>query len=155
MLYRRYVKFAVQYEHQGWNNVLQDIIMTSQISVLAGRANAFQPYVWWASSLNKALPVVGWPPKSAKIPLSAFIAGPMAGGGEGMRPRFVSDEWWEVVCPSERRTRLDVGVVQRELELEWGRDPEGYDMLERWGRKLREMNDTCVEVGGDHVFSFL
>lgn len=154
----------VPYAGYGLNNELQDIIMVSQIALLADRGYVFQPYIW---SQNPITPVVmqrdlGF--RSAQIPLNAFISGPIAGNGPWQNvntstsspmsvPRSISYEWWETVCPPERRVQVDVHATRRELGIEWGAPVR--DIIERWADKLRAMNDTCVEVTGDRVFTFL
>lgn len=164
---RRYVKFNVPYVGYGWNNALQDMIMVSQIAVLANRGYVFPPYIW---STNRFTPVVlshSLRLGSAVIPLNAFLSGPLAGGpymdvgdGGGNRdphprpPRSISYDWWETVCPPSRRVIIDVTATQRELGIELGYDPSGKDIQERWGKKLNDLNDTCIQVDGAHVFTF-
>ncbi|KAG9008378.1 hypothetical protein FRB90_008935 [Tulasnella sp. 427] len=162
----RYVKF-VPYAGYGWNNELQDIIMVSQIALLADRGYVFQPYIWSQNPFTPVVPKLDWGFRSSRIPLNAFIGGPISGNepwtvvnsdhsqsrnDSAAPPRSVSYEWWDVVCPPERRVLVDVHETRKELGIEWGAPVR--DIIERWADKLRAMNDTCVEVTGDRVFTF-
>lgn len=164
----RYVKF-VPYTGYGWNNELQDIIMVAQIALLADRGYAFQPYIWSTNPFTPVVAQLDLSFRSAQIPLNAFISGPISGNdrwefkagaqNESMSstashppPRSISYDWWEVVCPPERRVVVDVQQTCRELGIEWGAPVR--DIIERWAQKLHAMNDTCVEVSGDRLFTF-
>ncbi|KAG8956286.1 hypothetical protein FRC04_004366 [Tulasnella sp. 424] len=168
----RYVKF-VPYTGYGLNNELQDIIMVSQIALLANRGYVFQPYIWSTNSFTPVVMELNLNFRSAQIPLNAFISGPISGNdrwkvdagtqnasvsGEATLPpqpsppRSISYDWWEVVCPPERRVFVDVLETRKELGIEWGAPVK--DIIERWAQKLRAMNDTCVEVSGDRLFTF-
>ncbi|KAG8894617.1 hypothetical protein FRB99_001099, partial [Tulasnella sp. 403] len=76
----RFVKFDAAYNTLGWNNALQDIIMLSQVAYASGRAKVFHDYIW---SVRPNMPIVidnDLTPRSARIPLNAFLGGPLAGG---------------------------------------------------------------------------
>lgn len=91
-------------------------------------------------------------------PLNTFISGPTAGGSfpRGMMaPKAISTQSWEKICPRDKRTFLDVTTVNEELGLEDDR-PNGPLILERWGQKLLNMTDGCVEItfNSKHIIDF-
>lgn len=114
----------------------------------------FQPYTWDAKTeANAVLDGRNW--RSARIPLTVFISGPTAGGpfaAGDTSPRAVNLKWWETVCPPTRRKVINV----EEEHAEWGvtEETEGRELVERWSKKLNELDDPCVEVSGDTIFSF-
>lgn len=152
----RFIKFNVPYQGLGWNNQLQDILMVSQIALVSYRAYAFQPYIWSSNPFSSVVPghhedKMGL--ASASIPLNAFVSGPVAGGvmNTTANPRFISWEWWEKVCPPERRVIVNVPETQKELGIEAA---EGKEVVEAWGKKLREMEDSCIQVDGGRVYGW-
>ncbi|KAG8905668.1 hypothetical protein FRB99_008440 [Tulasnella sp. 403] len=150
----RYVKFSNQVWGYGLNNQLQEILLLSHISYLANRAYVFQPYTWDAKAdSNAVLDGRSW--RSSRIPLNVFISGPTAGGrfATGDKaPRAVNDRWWEKVCPQDKRTILDVGVEHAKWQVT--SETEGRVILDQWARRLRVLNDPCVEITGPVIFDF-
>lgn len=91
-------------------------------------------------------------------PLNTFISGPTAGGPfpRGiMAPRAISSDSWEDRCPYKKRKFLNVTEINIELSVEGNRS-NGTLILERWGRKLLELPDPCVEITYDskHIIDF-
>ncbi|KAG8990815.1 hypothetical protein FRB94_013086 [Tulasnella sp. JGI-2019a] len=150
----RYVMFSNQQWGYGLNNQLQEILLLSHLSYLSRRAYVFQPYTWDANAKSNAV-LEGRSWRSSRIPLSVFISGPTAGGAFAAgdaSPRAVNKNWWDKVCPPNRRTKLDVGAEH----AKWALTPDvsGKDLMERWTKRLARMEDVCVEVSGDVIFSF-
>lgn len=149
----------MQYKHLGFNNMLQDLVMTSQIALLSNRANAFPPYVWSSNEystivLDKSSSFPYFRFRSAKIPLTAFVSGPISGTGDELivgAPRAISEDWWDTVCPPERQVRVDVQETRKELDLDGA---DGQTVLRKWSEKLEAMKDSCIVVDGGHVFTF-
>lgn len=138
-------------------------LMSAQIAYMSNRAYAFQPFLWdQTSSLPTVTENEGRSWRSAVIPLNAFIAGPAAGGsygtthdGKQIAPRGVNYDWFNNVCPWHRRVHVKVQDVRKTFGLEEGSDsPSGKQILEAFGQTLAALNDSCVVVGGDHVFTF-
>lgn len=150
----RYVRFNVPVTGKGWNNLLEDIIMLSETALMGKRGYVFPAYVWSAFPL---MPVVfdHGHARSASIPLNAIVAGPVAGGPfpDSTYARSISEEWWEVVCPASKRVYVDVKAARQEMNLD-GSFPDGKTVFEKWGKKLADMDAQCVEVRGDHIWSF-
>ncbi|KAG9003015.1 hypothetical protein FRB93_011302 [Tulasnella sp. JGI-2019a] len=160
----RYVLFEVPYHHIGFNNQLQDILMSAEIAYLSNRAYAFQPYLWDIQTKESTVIDVidGVTLRSAIIPLNAFLSGPAAGGSmptptdptETRRPRAVSWKWFDQVCPHDRRKVVNVDAVRRARGISEDDKPSGRAILEAWGKELGEMSEPCVVVTGDHVWTF-
>ncbi|KAG9043944.1 hypothetical protein FS837_008964 [Tulasnella sp. UAMH 9824] len=166
----RFLRFSTPYHYIGFNNQLQDIIMSAQLSYMSNRAYVFQPYMWNTRSW-KPVQLDGNHYRSNWIPLNAFLSGPAAGGpfgpGTGTTksgerapweaPRSVSYDWYDEVCPPNRRVYLDIDELRTHLGLvESDRGPANNtkEMLVGLSRYLREMDDNCVTLTGDHVFTF-
>ena len=69
-------------------------------------------------------------------------------------PRSVNEEYYNSVCPEERRVRLDVHEVCTELGL----DVENDDVkviAEAWAKKLLAMDDGCVDVINHALFNYM
>ena len=143
--------------------------MSAQTAFMSNRAYAFQPYLWDQATYKPVVEEDGrW--KSATIPLNAFISGPVSGGrfgpgtgtaSDGQRsayweaPRGVTYEFFDQVCPKSRRVRVSVQDVRKKYDIEEASDrPTGKETLEAFSKTLLAMNDSCVVVGGDHVFTF-
>jgi len=129
-------------------------LLLSHLSYLSRRSYVFQPYTWDANAKSNAV-LEGQSWRSSRIPLTVFISGPTAGGAFAKgdsSPRAVNTNWWEKVCPPNRRKQINVG----EQHAKWEVQPAvtGKELLERWTKKLTAMDDGCVEIVGDVIFSF-
>ena len=130
----------------------------------------FEPYTWDPfqkpfSTYNGSL-IPSRIPLSALIdgeaphpPLSAFcteaFAGPIAGGPfplEHPNPRAVSVEFFNQVCPEDKRTRISIKEMNEGLG---GRSP--LKILQKYSTKLLGMSDGCVELYGfmEHPFDWM
>lgn len=131
--------------------------MLSQTALMANRGYVFPSYTWSSNPITPVVPDSRWRARSAVIPLNAFVSGPLAGGplynSTITAPRAISDAWWDVVCPKSRRVYVDVDTTRQELGLDT-EFPEGKRVFEQWSAKLSSLDASCVEVGGDHVWSF-
>jgi hypothetical protein len=88
------------------------------------------------------------------IPYNALLSGPAAGASWGPgdeHPRAISQQWWDVVCPSERRKVINADDIMKEV----GKDSDGIRMLQQWASLLKDIPDNCVEIIGTQVFDFL
>jgi hypothetical protein len=91
-------------------------------------------------------------------PLNTFISGPTAGGpfppSARSSPRAISKDYWNNICPYERRVLLDVDTINRELNFP--NNPDGLVMLQRWAEKLTAMSEPCVEIlyTSKHIIDF-
>lgn len=64
----------------------------------------------------------------------------------------MNTNWWEKVCPPNRRKKLDVGEEHARWRLK--PDVDGKELMERWTKRLTAIDDGCVEVVGEVIFSF-
>lgn len=119
----------------------------SHLAYLTNRSYVFEDYTWSRSPLPYSL--YDFSLRPTRIPLNAFIAGPIAGGPmpfnpnhpETQAPRAVSAEYWDAVCGDEK----DVVVVSsRDART----DTEGSEMMGWWVEKLGE-----GEYGGARCLS--
>jgi hypothetical protein len=94
-------------------------------------------------------------------PLNTFINGPTAGGplppvlAAAGAPRAVTREFFDKVCPPERRTVIKVEDIHAKYGMSvW--ETDGFPTLENWAKELHDMPEKCVEVDphGSHVFDF-
>lgn len=107
--------------------------------------------------------------KAPWIPLNAFMDAPTAGtlawkrlgsvlifltGGPwptgDSAPRAVSEEWYDTICPTKDRVTLDTETVAGHLK-----DSDAQTLIDFWSKKLRDMEDRCVEIDGrEQVFHY-
>lgn len=95
-------------------------------------------------------------PKNFTLRKDPFSAtGPMAGATSFLpgdnHPRAVSIEYFDKICPYERRTFVEIKDVNEGLE---GRTVE--EVLQKYVHVLSAMNETCVELRGgiEHPFDW-
>ncbi|KAF7357420.1 hypothetical protein MSAN_01338000 [Mycena sanguinolenta] len=138
----RYVKFSNQMVLVGWNNCLNERLMNAHLAYMSKRAYVFTEYIWDPSHYP-------WPPAQqptdyARTPLNAIVSGPMAGGSwdpDDPAPRSISERWFDVVCPKERRRLIHVRDVKPALA-----DRPGDEVFAAWQKVLLEAEESCVEV---------
>ncbi|KAH8107446.1 hypothetical protein DFH11DRAFT_1189477 [Phellopilus nigrolimitatus] len=139
-----YLRFPEHLWGHGLNNVLQEIILMSQLAYLSNRSFVFEDYTWSHTPLPYS--IYDFALRPARIPLNAFISGPSAGGPMSA-PRAVSADYWERVCPPAKRV-----MISSKDAPDLG---EGDELMEWWVNKLRSIPEGCVEVGNDPlVFSW-
>lgn len=78
----------------------------------------------------------------------------MAGGPfppDRPAPRAVTKEFFEQVCPKERRTRISIEETNKDVK-----DVPVIDVLNKYVSILASSNDSCVELYGnmEHPFDF-
>lgn len=163
----RFLKFEGTYTHLGFNNQLQDALMTAQLAYLSNRAYTIQPYIWNRYSLTRVV-VDNGHLRSAQIPLGAFIAGPAVGAemvvnrtstaeARSAHPRAVARKFFDEVCPSRssKIRNVDIDKVRVKYGIEEAKEPSAAQILEAWSTELGAIEDSCVVVRGEgHVFSF-
>src|ERR1700730_2782067 len=76
-------------------------LLMSYLAYRSRRSFVFEDYVWSHTVFPYTIYDLSLRP--ARIPLNAFISGPTA-GGPMPAPRAISSQWWETVCPKEKRT---------------------------------------------------
>lgn len=143
----RYIRFRNQVYGLGWNNILQEILLNTHVAHESGRSYVFIPFH------ASAHPAMGLGPTAPWIPLNAFMDAPTAGGpwpAGDKTPRAVTEEWYDTVCPTSDRVRLDTETVAGHLK-----DSDAQTLINFWSKKLREMDDRCIEIDGrEQIFNF-
>lgn len=110
---------------------------------LAGRVYVFEDYTW--SHLPTPYTIYDFALRSTRIPLNAFVAGPLAGGPlpppeqNAVEKRAVNAAFYQKVCPrSAIHTVSSVGAPT---------EAEGSALLEWWVERLSSVQGArCVEV---------
>jgi len=105
---------------------------------MSKRSFVFEDYVWSHSPFPYTL--YDFSLRPSRIPLNAFISGPTAGGPMPER-KAINAEFWEQVCPSEKR-RVISSKDAPHVE-------EGSVIIDWWVKKLEGIKDACVEVDSD------
>jgi hypothetical protein len=107
----------------------------SYLAYMSKRSFVFEDYVW--SHTPFPYTIYDFALRPARIPLNAFISGPTA-GGPMPGPRAVNAEFWEVVCPKDKRR-----VISSKDAPNW---EEGSVLVNWWVEKLKGVDDPCLEV---------
>ncbi|KAG8703235.1 hypothetical protein FRC12_006604 [Ceratobasidium sp. 428] len=143
----RYVRFRNQVYGLGWNNILQEILLNTHVAHESGRSYVFIPFH------ASAHPAMGLGPKAPWIPLNAFMDAPTAGGSwppDDKTPRAVTEDWYNTVCPKNQRVTLDTETVAGHLK-----DSDAQTLINFWSKKLKEMDERCIEIDGrEQIFNF-
>ncbi|KAF7335804.1 hypothetical protein MVEN_02236400 [Mycena venus] len=126
----------------GWGDYMQEMILNTYLAYAAQRAYVFDSY-----TLEREGPEVGsWNgrPTPARIPLSAFISGPIVGGlmRDKDIPRAVSREYYYSACPESERVIFDARKIQDRLDS----DATVNQIVDRWVAELRSIQSPCVEL---------
>jgi hypothetical protein len=117
--------------------------MMSYLAYRSQRSFVFEDYVW--SQTPFTFTVYDFALRPARIPLNAFISGPIA-GGPMQGPRAISAEFWELVCPKERRRIISSQGAPNE--------EEGSAIIDWWLNQLHGIQDNCVEVDSSTTIVF-
>ncbi|THH03544.1 hypothetical protein EW145_g6178 [Phellinidium pouzarii] len=133
-----YLRFPEHLWGHGLNNILQEIILMSQLAYLSNRSYVFEDYTWRHTPFPYA--IYDFALRPARIPINAFISGPSA-GGPMPAPRAVSSEYWETICPPAKRMKISSKDAPN-IE-------EGEELMAWWVEKLKSTSEECVEVGNE------
>ncbi|KAJ6453085.1 hypothetical protein C8R45DRAFT_1039525 [Mycena sanguinolenta] len=140
---RTFLRFPGHLWGHGLNNVLQEAIVMGYLAHLSGRVYVFEDYTW--SHLPTPYTIYDFALRSTRIPLNAFIAGPLAGGPfpvpdeNAVEKRAVSAAFYEKACP-----RSAVHLVS---SVGAPTDAEGSALLEWWVKRLSDVHGArCVEI---------
>ncbi|KAJ6585570.1 hypothetical protein B0H19DRAFT_926051 [Mycena capillaripes] len=140
---RVYLRFPGHLWGHGLNNVLQEAIVMGYLAHLAGRVYVFEDYTW--SHFPLPYTIYDFALRSTRIPLNAFVAGPLSGGPlpapeeNAVQKRAVSAAFYEQMCP-----RSAVHVVS---SVGAPTEAEGSALLEWWVKRLTDVHGArCVEI---------
>jgi len=113
------------------------------------RSYVFEDYVW--SNLPLPFTIDNYALRPSKVPLNAFVSGPIAGDSIHI-PKAVSAQFWESVCPPEKTYIIS--------SADQPSDAEGDVLLDWWIQKISNVKSTCVEINSntkimfDYVYAF-
>ncbi|KAG5646729.1 hypothetical protein DXG03_002411 [Asterophora parasitica] len=133
--HRLYLRFPDHIWGHGLNNVLQEALLLHHIAYEANRSFVFEDHVW--SHLPFPYTLYDFALRPVRIPLNAFISGPTA-GGPMPHSTAISAEFWESVCPPERRRIVS--------SKDTPKDAQGDVILDWWVSRLKNVLDQCVEI---------
>jgi hypothetical protein len=160
---RMYLRFPGHLWGHGLNNVLQEAcvllffltfrtrpeypasrsIVMGYLAHLSGRVYVFEDYTW--SHLPLPYTIYDFALRSTRIPLNAFVAGPLSGGPlpapdeSAVQKRAVSAEFYQKACPrSAVHTVSSVGAPT---------EAQGNALMDWWVKRLSDVHGArCVEV---------
>ncbi|KAF9446910.1 hypothetical protein P691DRAFT_732347 [Macrolepiota fuliginosa MF-IS2] len=137
----RYLAFPHHIWGHGWNNVLQEYLMLSYLAYITNRSFVFDDYTWSHSPFPYTL--YDFALRPSRLPLNAFIAGPIAGGpiptSPGAPPRAVNSEFWQVMCSREKRRVIKQSDAPSGLM--------GRNLVDWWKDTIQKHEDVvCLEV---------
>ncbi|KAJ7364800.1 hypothetical protein DFH08DRAFT_277452 [Mycena albidolilacea] len=140
---RTYLRFPGHLWGHGLNNVLQEAIVMGYLAHLAGRVYVFEDYTW--SHLPMPYTIYDFALRSTRIPLNAFVTGPLAGGPlpspdeNAVQKRAVTAAFYEKACP-----RSAVHLVS---SVGAPTEAEGSALIEWWVKRLSDVHGArCVEI---------
>ncbi|KAJ7249874.1 hypothetical protein C8J57DRAFT_1355873 [Mycena rebaudengoi] len=145
----------------GWNNVLQEQLLNTDLAYISNRAYVFRDF-----SPSAHPPFPDTLPDGTRhllnVPMNALISGPTGGGphfvdpadaGDLSPPRAISRQWWDRVCPDTRVVHLNVYATNSELDIV--EETDSAEIMKRWGAKLRDINAECVSIDGGSIFGWM
>ncbi|KAF8223037.1 hypothetical protein L208DRAFT_1445776 [Tricholoma matsutake] len=139
----KYLRFPDHLWGHGLNNILQEALLMSYLAYTANRSFVFEDYVW--SHLPFPYTIYDFALRPVRVPLNAFISGPTAGGPMPLS-QAISAEFWETICPPERR---------RVISSKDGPDnAEGQEIIEWWVDRLKNVQEECVEIDSSQKVIF-
>ncbi|EJF63735.1 hypothetical protein DICSQDRAFT_54612 [Dichomitus squalens LYAD-421 SS1] len=148
----RYLWIANHASKCGWGNAMQELFLNAYLAYRTNRAFVFDNYTWSRGESDYSL--YNLKPIPSRIPLTALIQGPIAGGhfpaGSGI-PRAVTPEYFYEVC--QDRAIMSSYEVNDALV-----DPTAETLVQSWKDKMSP--HRCVEIArsppelfDEHVFA--
>ncbi|KAI0034831.1 hypothetical protein K488DRAFT_44633 [Vararia minispora EC-137] len=144
----RYVRFSNHYTHEGWGNVMQELLMNAHLAYVANATFVMYNYTWDPYARGDASLFLFTKVVPARTPMSALVAGPVAGGSypeEAWRPPAVTPEFFEKICPEP--TLFDVSRLKNESEIHpW---TSASDIMDVFSAHIQTSRDNCMEFKAD------
>ncbi|KAJ7927715.1 hypothetical protein B0H13DRAFT_1970214 [Mycena leptocephala] len=125
-------------------------LMNAHLAYISERAYVFQDYTWAPEHFQWAKEK--WVTANPRTPLTAIISGPVAGGpfeSGDPSPRAISEDWFNIVCPSHERRYINTRDVKPAVA-----EAPGIDVLTHWQTVLRDTPEHCVEIVGAEEDTF-
>ncbi|WVQ94802.1 hypothetical protein IAU59_001885 [Kwoniella sp. CBS 9459] len=142
----RYVKFDVP-RGTGFNHQLQRVLLQHHLAVLGNRSLAFEPYV--EDDTYLPFKVSSWPWRSARIPLSAYVATVISGFESFYTtPRAVPASYYRNVCPSYKE---QTHTIKTDLHPEGDMTlvADGQSRIHQIQVLLAGSDQSCVRIIGE------
>jgi len=128
--------------------------MLAHLAYKANRSYVFRDYSWnldhipWSKEQLRKV----YHGQHPTTPANALLAGPAVGGmwppGDPA-PRSVSTEWFNIVCPPERRRKITTEAIKAPIRWE-----KGDVHFRTWLKVLAEAPEECIEIIGSSEDSF-
>lgn len=86
--------------------------------------------------------------RPARVPLRVYFESPTSGApwpAGDPTPRSVSDEWYDRMCPQEKRVQINPVVVNKEIGVNFDTD-EGIVIIDKWAMYLRNLETPCANI---------
>ncbi|KAJ3559170.1 hypothetical protein NP233_g11334 [Leucocoprinus birnbaumii] len=135
----------------GWNNVLQEYLLHSYLALITNRSYVFDDYTWSHSPLPYT--IYDFALRLSRIPLNAFVAGPLAGGSPMLLtrpyPRAVHSEFWASICPNEKRHVITSTIMPKNVS--------GLDRVQWWKELISQNEDIdclVIDTREQRIFDF-
>ncbi|KAI0683421.1 hypothetical protein BC835DRAFT_1395213 [Cytidiella melzeri] len=125
----------------GWGNYMQDMLLNAALTYHTGRSYVFDNYTWQLDGPE----VAEWNGNKipARIPLSAFISGPIVGGkfeDGDQTPLAVAKPYFEAICPNPTKIRV-VDIVNIH-----GDNAPAMTIVKTWIDHINKIDDPCIHV---------
>lgn len=155
-----YLRFPNHLWGHGFNNILEESLLTAQLAHLSNRAYVFEDYVWSHSPFPYTLYDFGLRP--TRVPLNAFLSGFIAGGNVSTSEKpphlSVSSAYYNYICPSSVPEEHRI-VLSTEDAPEFS---DGNARMEWWVNRIKTLGKgkRCVEIResktahGSRLFDF-
>jgi len=115
-------------------------LMHAYLAHITNRSFVFDDYIWSHGPLP--FTVDDFQLRAARIPLNAFVSGPMAGAPffapPDSFPPAVHAEFWHTICPPEKRRSISSAHVPDHV---WG-----TGRIRWWKDQIRKENVSCLEL---------
>ena len=115
--------------------------MHSYLAYITNRSFVFDDYIWSHGPFPYTVSDLEF--RAARIPLNAFISGPIAGAPffapADSFPRAVHAKFWDTICPPEKRRSIFSADVPSQV---WG-----TSRIQWWKDEItKKENVSCLEV---------
>ncbi|KZV76431.1 hypothetical protein PENSPDRAFT_598317 [Peniophora sp. CONT] len=137
----RYLRFKNHLTTVGWGNSMQEMITNHHTAYRANRIFVMYNYTW-DKHAEGDYSQFGENKIPARVPISALVAGPLAGGEYPVgdwRPPAVTTEFFELVCPYP--TIVHVGDTKAAFS-----EATAATIFDAFVAKLNMIDDNCVEL---------
>ncbi|KAH9947083.1 hypothetical protein B0H21DRAFT_740270 [Amylocystis lapponica] len=127
----------------GWNNVMQETMLNTFLSHIAGRTFVFYNYTWNPDGSMYSLYNGKYIP--SKIPMTALLSGPIAGQPfltDYRAPRAVGEDFYNEICPESSRPN------KAKVEQYVDRSASAATMTRQW-MELLDNEPRCVHLTPD------